>query len=992
MISLYERQLTVDQAPHSASQFVGRQRELALIWSQYEAAKTGCGGVTFLVGELGIGKTCMLDEFARRATRDGAVVLQGGASEADGMPPYLPFLEALGKYIRMTSPDHLRTQVAHVPHTLSSILPELAVYVDDLSMPYPLPPEQARLRLYEAIGIFLENISASQVLVLTLDDLHWADSASLDLLCYIVRHQAKAKLLILGAYRESEIDRNSALGRTLIDLVRQRALTAVTVDPFSSEEIEALAVNYLGSPTSPDVSSLLYTQSEGNPFFAEELLRGWIEAKILVRENEQWVAVASLECTLPSSIIGALRQRFALLSSDVINHLRIAAVIGRMFDLSLLATVEEQEIETVEERLLEAEHARLIRSDLEGGFTFSHDKIRACLYAEVSTSRRRRLHEAIGRILEARYEQESTKSTCLLAAIAFHFTHSGDTVRAVTYAHQAAEQALRSFAVEEARSYYRMALDHLDPGDKRRGDLLLGLGESALLASVEDEAIAAYEGALAWFSQSGGLETAVRASHGLGLAQWQRRELPAAKTAFEHALVLLEKPSAEKARVLIHLATLLIIYMGQQAEGIIHAERALEIARQLENSRLEAAASRVLAGKLYSPGNEVSIALPKLEQALLLAISVDDPSEAAESCFYIAFAYYCMGEVKHSYETSVRRIEFIERSRQSYLLQNAHSWLALLLSSQGEWAEAEQTIERAQSIVAHVSSPFPRAFLHQIRGFLAFQQENYVTAEYEFQEARAKWQRNPGELMLFTGLIGMTQAARGKREEAFASIIELETLLEKLPAGTIPTAPIMLCLALTAITLDDLEWATSLYPKLLAFRGQHYWFLVDRVLGEICTARGDWDMAMMHLREAEATARLEELRPELARTMLAQAKCEMTHGSPESVAHATSILKSALTLSESLHMTDTAEHVRSWLYTISHRAYDATLKASPANLTRSEARVLQLVVKGRRNREIAQELCISEKTVANHLSHIFNKTTSENRAAATAFAIRHGLA
>jgi predicted ATPase/DNA-binding CsgD family transcriptional regulator len=533
MINLSVRPVAVDQVPHSASQFVGRQRELALIWSQYEAAKTGCSGVTFLVGELGIGKTSILNEFARLATRDGAVVLQGGASDADGMPPYLPFLEALGKYIRATSPDLLRAQVAHAPHTLSSILPELAVHVGNLSSPYQLPPEQARLRLYEAVGLFLEHISAAQVLVLTLDDLHWADSASLDLLCYIARHQAKAKLLILCTCRDCEIDQKLTLARTLIELVRQRAFTAVTVDPFSAEEIEDLAVSYLGGPVCPGVSSLLYTQSEGNPFFAEELLRGWIEAKILVKENEQWVAVAPLESALPFSIVGALRQRFALLSSDVINHLRVASVIGRTFDLSLLATIEEQEIEAIEEHLLEAEHARLIRSDLEGRFTFSHNKIRACLYAEVSTSRRRRLHEAIGKILEERYEQDCQKSACLLAAIAFHFTRSGDTVRAVTYARQAAELALRSFALEEARSYYHMALDLLDPGDQLRGDLLLGLGEAALLAGAEDEAIAAYEDALLWFSQSCEVETAVHASHGLEAALAFAEELDLADIA-EH--------------------------------------------------------------------------------------------------------------------------------------------------------------------------------------------------------------------------------------------------------------------------------------------------------------------------------------------------------------------------------------------------------------------------------------------------------------------------
>src|SRR5437588_7936276 len=201
---------------------VGRQRELRLIMNQYEAAKGGHAHVVLLTGEPGIGKTRLLDEVALRTAQEGAVVLRGSASEAEGMPPFLPFLEALGRYIRVTPQDQLRTQLATVPQVLASLLPELAVYLHDLRAPLPLPPEQAYLRLYEAIGAFLEAMSASHALVLTLDDLHWADTASLNLLCYLTHHQSDAHLLIVGAYRESEVDRNSALARALAELSRQR--------------------------------------------------------------------------------------------------------------------------------------------------------------------------------------------------------------------------------------------------------------------------------------------------------------------------------------------------------------------------------------------------------------------------------------------------------------------------------------------------------------------------------------------------------------------------------------------------------------------------------------------------------------------------------------------------------------------------------------------------------------------------------------------------
>ncbi len=335
---------------------IGRQQELTLVTHFYEAAKAGHAHVVLVTGDPGIGKTRLLDEIARRAAHDGATILRGGASEAEGMPPYLPFLEALGRYIQVTPLDLLRTQIAAAPQVLATLLPELITRLGELPASAPLPPEQARFRLYEAIGMFLQAIGAPHALVLTLDDLQWADTASLDLLCHVARHQQGAHLLVVGAYRESEVAPRSALARTLTELSRQRVLTTVTIGPLSAGETGMLAESKLCGALQPGVNALLHTHSEGNPFFAEELLEGWIEEGALVHEQNQWMAVTPLDHALPPSIVGALRQRFARLSAESIDHLRVAAIIGRTFDLSLLAAVQEQEIEAVEAGLLEAAH------------------------------------------------------------------------------------------------------------------------------------------------------------------------------------------------------------------------------------------------------------------------------------------------------------------------------------------------------------------------------------------------------------------------------------------------------------------------------------------------------------------------------------------------------------------------------------------------------------------------------------------------------------
>jgi predicted ATPase len=334
MIGKYTGQQEVDHASISPSQFVGRQRELNLIWNHYHTASNGNAHVVLVSGEPGIGKTRLLDEVGTLAKKDGAIVLHGGASEAEGMPPYLPFLQAFGRHIQTTPLDLLHTQVATTPQVLATLLPELITRIGDLPASPPLPPEQARFRLYEAIGAFLKVIGAPHALVLILDDLQWADTASLDLLCYLVRHQSNAHLLVLGAYRESEIERNPAFAHTLAELTRQRVLVTVAIDPLSAEETGMLAISKLGVTLNTGVKVLLHTQSEGNPFFVEELLACWIEEGALVHVKNQWIAVTSLDHALPLSIVGTLRQRFTRLSVKSIDHLRVAAIIGRTFDLT----------------------------------------------------------------------------------------------------------------------------------------------------------------------------------------------------------------------------------------------------------------------------------------------------------------------------------------------------------------------------------------------------------------------------------------------------------------------------------------------------------------------------------------------------------------------------------------------------------------------------------------------------------------------------------
>src|SRR6266487_3098893 len=197
------------------------------------------------------------------------------------MPPYLPFLEALGGYIRTAPPEQLRAEAASMAPILATILPELPLRLGELAPGYPLPPEQTRLRLYEAVGIFLASIAVSRPLLLLLDDLHWADTATLDLLCHLAQHQAASRLCILGAYRSDELTSHPALERSILDLTRNRQLTAIALHPLTEADVAELTTALLGVPPHPTLCQLLWKESEGNPFFLEEVLRAWLETGTL---------------------------------------------------------------------------------------------------------------------------------------------------------------------------------------------------------------------------------------------------------------------------------------------------------------------------------------------------------------------------------------------------------------------------------------------------------------------------------------------------------------------------------------------------------------------------------------------------------------------------------------------------------------------------------------------------------------------------------------
>jgi predicted ATPase/DNA-binding CsgD family transcriptional regulator len=980
----------IDGRPLPEPALVGRQHELETIFRQLEESTTGRLRVVFVSGEPGIGKTRLLQEVAWRAEKSGTLVLRGGSSEAEGMPPYLPFLEALGQYIRATTSDVLCEQTGEMASVLTTILPELPARLLSLPSSYPLPPEQARLRLYEAVGAFLAAIAAPHGLVLLLDDLQWADTATLDLLCYVAQHQATARLCFLGAYRSDELANHPALERSIMELTRSRQLMTLALGPLPETDVAELITVLVGVPPHPSLSQLLWQKSEGSPLYLEELLRAWLETGVLTLTPSHIHVSSSPEHRLPTSISSLIRQRFSRLPKAVLETLHTAAILGRTFTSGLLAEIMGQDEELVQERLITAVQAGLLHYETSEDYTFSHDLLRAYLYNEVTPARRRRLHGFIGRVLEAQPDHEYMHQ---LAQLAYHFAHSGDRVRGATYCRLAAVQAVRAAAPSEATHLYGTALELLDQNDQQRGALLMALGEAALTAGKEREAVQAFEAAKTWFTHSPDVESAARSAYGLGRAHARLEEHAAAQTTFRQALTLLQEHACpEKILILVELATLLAVSLGQHSEGMAYGQQALSLARELGDNRLEAMARRVV-GNVLVRSNDLPTGIALLEDALALADSVQDLPEASECCACLTLAYFWSGKVQQMKEILQRRLELARRGSEPYQLRHIYPWLAGCAMGQADFSEAEQWLSQAEVVIASLASPEPRAFLLHIRGALAALQQEYDAAVEQLEQAAAIFrQLGSGMLLWYLPLLGWVQLRRGLRQEALACLKEAELLLTAHESGTILTGDAIAKLANIALLLEDRERIARYFTLLQPFQGLFLDELVDRVLGQLSTYQGNWSQANAFLEKAEIIARREGLPLELLETLKAQAQLELSRGGKGSAKRASSCFEQALHLAEQLGLSREAAGLHEQLQQMPKRSYQVQSRVLPAGLSEREVEVLGLVAKGASNRQIAEALVLSERTVSNHLFHIFNKLGVDNRAAATAFAIKHKLA
>ncbi|HSL01626.1 MAG TPA: AAA family ATPase [Rubrobacteraceae bacterium] len=670
---------------------VGRQLEWETLLRAYNATE-GEGNLVIIEGEAGVGKTRLSEAFIEHASREGATVLAARCYAGEGSLAYGPFVECLSAgredlVARLADlPEHLLVEVGR-------LVPELADLRPGLPSPPPLEGPGTQSRFFEgicrAVGAICDGPPPG---VLFIDDVHWADAASLDLLAYLTRRSRTGRQpCVLLTWRAEEVPADHRLRRLLKEKERARTATVVHLPRLDRAAVEELVGAVVGERATPEeLGRRLYDETEGLPLFLAEYLAA-IAKGDLGAEDEAW--------SLPGGVRDLLAGRLETVGESERQVLGAAAVIGRSFDFDTAREAsgrgEEETIVALEE-LVGQGLIEEVGEDLEGSpvYDFGHEKLRALVYEEMSLARRRLLHRRVAETL-ARRARRRREVGPVAAQIARHYQLAGRDAEAGRYFELAGEHARSLYANVEALSHFRaaLALGHPDVAGLHEaiGDLHTLLGEYG-------EALSSYEaaGAFGEGERLAGIERKLGDVY-RRLGEWELAEghLEAALSAPAGSV-----SASERARTYADLS--LVAHQRDQPDlALERARRALEEADAAGDERALAQAHNVL-GVLASGRGDPGEARHHLELSLTLAESLDDPVARIAALNNLALAHGNGGELEPALGRARTALDLCislgDRHREAAL----HNNLADLLHAAGRREESMTHLKRAVEIFAEI--------------------------------------------------------------------------------------------------------------------------------------------------------------------------------------------------------------------------------------------------------------------------------------------------
>ncbi|GGS20236.1 helix-turn-helix transcriptional regulator [Streptomyces aureoverticillatus] len=1010
------------QSSHISPVFVGRSTELAALGDALSRANAGEPRALFVGGEAGVGKSRLIQEFLGRAAADGAVVALGGCVEtgADALP-YHPVSTALRSLRRRLGPE-LHAAVAGQEGELARLLPELG------EMDRGRPEADGRARLFELTVRLLERLATDRTLVLALEDLHWADRSTRELLSYLLRALTDSRLLIVATYRADDLHRRHPLRPALAEYERQRTVTRLELPRFDRAEVRRQLAAIRGEAPPEQVLDRVFERSEGNAFFVEELACSILEGS-------------------PGGISDSLRDlllvRVEALPDDVQRVVRIAAEGGSEVEFRLLATVTGLAEDELIATLRTAVGAAVLQPADEGeSFRFRHALMREAVAGDLLPSERSRISRRYAEALEA--DPTLVRSEERAGRLAGYWFDARDPAKALPAVIAAAAAARGRHAFAEQHQLLERALELWDdtPEELRRRtmrqgvddglcpaispdmpgdfvDLLAAITVAARLTGERERALAIckralrkLEGRLASDSPDSGTPAArgdlLRAAW-FWIERYQlMRDLSRSdgwdEIAHAQKLVKGLPPSVVHADVLTHAAYWYAVHQpGPTATEI--AQQAVELCR-MTGAEITGLTARHILAWLTIDSGDVEAGLAQARDVCAQKLEPGNANVVLRGYGNLSTALHGLGRYAQAVEVAEEGSGLAERHGLPDIASFIDANLAESLTQLGRWADADEALDRAYG---------RRGVSVRTRGQIAGQWAELALARGAYGEARRRMEESdswtPGPYPEPQHTLAMARIAIALAA-ADGRILDVRSLLETEVGEAIPPGhqrygwPLLYEAAAAeararglAVAEPGREAAVGRIRK--AMKGQPVFvplwaaqaLMIEAELrtaeGEDATAR--WTEAVAATEQLEAPLLLATARLRLAETLI-------TRGGAGARAAAGDLLRQAEAMVRELGATPLATEIATLAgrARIPLRQADGEAAPPPApaaglGLTVRERDVLRLVAAGRSNRQIAQELFISPKTASVHVSNILAKMGASGRGEAAAIAHRLGV-
>ncbi len=500
------------------TKLVGREEELAFLQDHWQVAEAGWAGLVLISGEAGVGKTRLVEEFARSLDGQGARVLWGRCYEFERSLPYQPVADALRTILPNLASSELSGLPAGIVAEIARLVPEVLEKRPELENTDAFASDQEQARLFGATARFLAELSTSWPLLLILEDLQWAGESTLQLLHYLAHHLTSHRVLMIGTFRLEEMELHHLVLDLQRRLTRERLAESLQLSRLPPAAAEAMVVEMSGAGEAAiPLAERLYRETEGNPFFLIETAKSLFEMGVIRLEGGRWTGdfsqIHHRPLPLTAGVSELIQARARRLNGDTQEALRIAAVLGREFDFDLLCAVWGRTEDATLEALDDLLHHRLIDEGLGTAardYAFTHHKIQEAIYAGMPGRRRHQAHAQVGMAMERLY---AAKAEGLAGELAFHFREGMKhdkalAEKAIEYLLRAGDQTRVAYAHQEAIDYYQQALRLLTErrAYERAARTLMTLGLTHHNAFQFQQARQAYEEGFTLWQQASWME------------------------------------------------------------------------------------------------------------------------------------------------------------------------------------------------------------------------------------------------------------------------------------------------------------------------------------------------------------------------------------------------------------------------------------------------------------------------------------------------------